>query len=256
MSNHFDPISVELSDVPIWMREAVAILRRRPILFLALSLSYFYFCLKLRMTGYLSFLAGLVMCQVFLVIFIELARTVDESQPVSLNRCYDALKNSVVTVVACGSLYVVMWLVAARLASMMVVDDAVAGSSAPPAIDMLQWLYPGTIGLFVVYIGVMITTMWFLLPITVFQQLGLVDSVKLAKRGEQRNFLVVAAASYIPFFIFFGIFMFSELALVLAVPGMPLMGIYLYVCYRHVYLGKRENSPARVAVVVAEPQIR
>ncbi|OED39477.1 hypothetical protein AB833_15340 [Chromatiales bacterium (ex Bugula neritina AB1)] len=252
MSNLLDPISVELADVPVWMREALAIFRRRPALFLVISVVYFFICLKLRMSGYLTFMAGLVLCQVFLVIFIALARTVDESLPVSLNRCYEGLKNSVATTVVCGCLYVVMWIVAARLASMMVADDGLVSSTAPPAIDALQWLYPGTIGLFVVYIGVMITTMWFLLPLTVFHELGPVESVKLAKRGEQKNFLVVAAASYLPFFVFFAIFMFSELALVLAVAGLPMMGIYLYVSYRHVYLGKRENAPERVTSVVAE----
>ena len=161
-------------------------------------------------------------------------------------RCYQALLNSVVTVLLLSLFYVLMWLVAAKVASFLIVDDLLGIDSGPPAIPYLQWLYPGTISLFVVYIGVMITTLWFLLPLTVFHKLSLLDAMRLAKRGEQKNFVVVVLASYLPFSAFFLLFMFSELALLVAVACLPLFGIYLYVSYRHVYLGRRDNAPAKV----------
>ena len=246
MNYSLEPGKVELADVRIWLRESVALLRRRYWLYLPFSVGFFLVAFKLQMFNYLTFFTGLILCQAFLAITIEIASASDNSRPVSVQRCYQALLNSVVTVLLLSVFYVLMWLVAAKVASFLIVDDLLGIDSGPPAISYLQWLYPGTISLFVVYIGVMITTIWFLLPLTVFHKLGLIDAMRLAKQGEQKNFAVIVLSSYLPFSAFFLLFMFSELALVVAVACLPLFGIYLYVSYRHVYLGKRENAPARV----------
>lgn len=255
MNNPIEPQRVEISDVRFWLSETFALFRRRAFLFLSLSVCFFIVCHKLVMTSYLTFLIGLILCQVCLVLSIELARTADESRPVSINRCYAALQNSVLTTVLFGMFFVLLWIVAAKVAAMFMFEEVLGEIASPPPISFLQWLYPGTVGIFVVYIGVMVTTMWFLLPLAVFHRLGFVDSLKLAKRGERINFPVVVVASYAPFFVFFALFVVSELALVIAIPCLPLFGIYLYVAYRHVYLGRRENSPARVKSTVAESQV-
>lgn len=252
MSNPIEPQRVEVSDVRFWLVESFALFRRRAALFLTLSVFFFVICYKLNMTSYVTFLVGLVLCQVCLVLSIELSRAVDESKPISLNRCYSALQNSVLTTVLFSLFFVLMWVVAAKVASIFMFDEVLDAAGGPAPISFLQWLYPGTVGLFVVYIGVMVTTMWFLLPLTVFHRLGFIDALKLAKHGERINFPVVVVASYLPFFVFFGLFIVSELALIVAIFCMPLFGIYLYVAYRHVYLGRRENSPALVSKVVAE----
>ncbi len=246
MTASLEPEKVVLSDVRIWLRESVALLRRKYWLYLPFSLGFFVAAFKLQMFSYITFFAGLILCQAVLAVTIEIASASDHSQPVSTQRCYQALLNSILTVVLLSVFYVLMWLVAAKVASFLVVDDLLGIDSGPPAISFLQWLYPGTISLFVVYIGVMITTLWFLLPLTVFHKLSLIDAMKLAKRGEQKNFVVIVVASYLPFSAFFVLFMFSELALAVAVACLPLFGIYLYVSYRHVYLGRRENAPVRV----------
>lgn len=252
MNNQIEPQRVEVSDVRFWLVESFALFRRRALLFLSLSLFFFFVCYKLNMTSYITFLVGLILCQVCLVLSIELARSVDESKSISLNRGYSALQNSVLTTVLFSLFFVLMWVVAAKVASLLMFDDVLSEAGGPPPISFLQWLYPGTVGLFVVYIGVMVTTMWFLLPLTVFHRLGFIDALKLAKQGERINFPVVVVASYLPFFIFFGLFIVSELALIVAILCMPLFGIYLYVAYRHVYLGRRDNSPALVKAVVVE----
>ncbi len=252
MSNQIEPQRVEVSDVRFWLAESFALFRRRALLFTAVSVVFFIVCHKLVMTSYITFLVGLILCQVCLVLSIIMARCVDESKPVSLTTCYSGLQNSVLATVLFSLFYVLMWVVAAKVASLFMFDEVIGEGGGPPPISFLQWLYPGTVGLFVVYIGVMVTTMWFLLPLTVFHQMGFIDALKLAKQGERINFPVVVVASYFPFFVFFGLFMVSELALVVAIFCMPLFGIYLYVAYRHVYLGRRENSPALVTKVVAE----
>jgi len=246
MKDSLEPGKVELADIRIWLRESMALLRRKYWLYLPFSLGFFLLAFKLQMFSYLMFFTGLILCQAVLAVTLEIASASDNSQPISLQRCYQALLNSVVTVLLLSVFYVLLWFVAAKVASFLIVDDFLGLESGPPAISFLQWLYPGTISLFVVYIGVMITTLWFLLPLTVFHKLSLIDAMKLAKRGEQLNFTVILVASYLPFSAFFLLFMFSELALVIAIVCLPLFGIYQYVSYRHVYLGRRENAPAKV----------
>lgn len=252
MNHQLEPQRVEISDIRNWLTESMAIFRRSPVLFLSLALIFFVVCYKLKLNSYLTFLIGLVLCQVCLVLTIEFARTLDESKPVSLNRCYTALQNSVLTIVLFALFYVLMWVVAVKLASLLMFEELFAEVAAPPSINFLQWLYPGTDALFVVYLGVMVTTMWFLLPLAAFYKLGFIELLRLARRGERLNTPVVIVASYTPFFIFFLLFVVSEVALLVAVPCMPLLGIYLYVAYRHVYLGRRDNLPAAVKEVVAE----
>ncbi len=255
MSHQLQPDQVEIRDVWDWAVQAVALYRRLPVLFTALSVIFFAVGHLLAMTSYLTFFVGLILCQVVLVIFIELARTVDESKNISFNRCYTALQNSVVATLLLALFYVLMWVIAAKIASMFMFESLLGESLEVAPISFLQWLYPGTVGLFVVYIGLMVTTMWFLLPVTVFNRLSFVESVKYAKQGERINFFVVVVASYVPFFAFFTLFIVSELALLVAIAGMPWFGIYLYVAYRHVYMGRKENAPEVVKVVVAENQV-
>lgn len=253
MSDPLEPLRVELPDILFWMKESTLLFRRRPIVFLAISLVFFFVCYKIRITGYLTFFLALLLCQISLVVCIVVARGADESRSLTLNIWYQSLLNSVLPVVLCSAFYVLLWVVAARLASMLMLDEVVSESSVPPPIEVLQWLYPGTISLFVIYIGIMVTTMWFLLPLCVFYKLGFIDSVMYAKQGERKNFPVIAAASYLPFMVFFVLFVFSELALVVAVVAMPLFAIYLYVSFRHVYMGRKESQPQKVAAVEAAP---
>ncbi len=227
------------------------VFRRRPVLFLVVSLVFYFACYKMRITGWISFFIALLMCQIALVVCIVIARGADESRSLSVNLWYQSLLNSIAPVVVLSGFYVLLWVVAAKVASLLLLDSVLSESDAPPAIEILQWLYPGTISFFVVYIGVMVTTMWFLLPITIFHKLGFIDAIKFAKQGERINFPVIAAASYLPFMTFFVLFVFSELALVVAVLALPLFAIYMYVSFRHVYMGRKESEPQTVEVIDA-----
>jgi len=156
--------------------------RRRPVVFLAVSLLFFFACYKMQITGYLTFFVALLMCQISIVVCIVIARCADESRKQTLNLWYQSLLNSIVVAVLLSAFYLLLWVIAAKVASMLMLDDIVSETSVPPPIAFLQWLYPGTISLFVVYIGVMVTTMWFLLPLSVFYKLGFVDAVLFAKQ--------------------------------------------------------------------------
>jgi len=227
--------------------------RRRPLAFMAVSLVFFYACYKMRISGLVTFFVALLMCQISVIVCIVIARAADESRKLTVNIWYQSLLNSILVTVLLSAFYVLLWLIAAKVASMLMLDEIVSETSVPPPISFLQWLYPGTISLFVVYIGVMVTTLWFLLPLSVFFKLGFVDAVLFAKQGERKNFPVIAAASYLPFMVFFVLFVFSELALVVAVVALPLFAIYMYVSFRHVYMGRKESQPQTVEAVDAVP---
>jgi len=246
-------MKVDFPDILVWMKESVLIFRRRPLVFMAISLAFFVVAYKIRISGYLTFFLALLLCQITLVACIVVARGADESKSLTINLWYQSFVNSVTTMVLCAVFYVLLWVVAAQVASMLMFDEVVTESSVPPPIEVLQWLYDGTISLFVAYIGIMVTTMWFLLPLTVFHRLGFVESVLFAKQGERKNFPVIAAASYLPFMVYFILFYFSELALVVAVVALPLFAIYLYVSFRHVYMGRKESMPEKVRAVEALP---
>ena len=246
-------MQVEFADILVWLKESGLIFRRRPVVFLVISVAFFVLCHKVRISGYLTFFIALILCQAAVVACIVVARGADESKTLTLNIWYQSLFNAVTTVVLCSAFYVLLWVIAARLASMLMLDEVVSESSVPPPIASLQWLYDGTISLFVIYIGVMVTTMWFLLPLSIFHKLGFIDSVMFAKQGERINFPVIAAASYLPFMVFFILFVFSELALVVAVAALPLFAIYMYVSFRHVYMGRKESQPEKVKSVEAVP---
>ena len=246
-------MKVDFPDILVWMKESVLIFRRRPLVFLAVSLVFFFVCYKIRITGWLTFFIALILCQITVVVCIVIARGTDESKPLTLNIWYQSLVNSVTTTALCAAFYVLLWVVASQVASMLMLDEVVSESSVPPPIAVLQWLYAGTISLFVTYIGIMVTTMWFLLPLIVFHRLGFIESVLFAKQGERKNFPVIAAASYLPFMVFFVLFYFSELALVVAIVALPLFAIYLYVSFRHVYMGRKESMPEKVKAVEAVP---
>ena len=149
MNNPLEPIRVEFPDILVWMKESMLLFRRRPILFLVISIVFFFVCYKVRITGFLTFFIALLLCQVSLVVSIVIARCADESRPLTLNIWYHSLLNTIVPVLICSAFYVLLWVLASRLASMLFLDELVSESSVPPPIDVLQWLYPGTISLFI-----------------------------------------------------------------------------------------------------------
>jgi len=207
----------------------------------------------MQIRGFVSFFVALLLCLFSIVVCIVIARGADESRSLSVNIWYQSLLNSFLTLFLFAAFFVLLWVVAAKVADMLMLDEVIPEETAPPPIQVLQWLYPGTVSLFVVYIGIMVTTMWFLLPLSAFHKLSLTDAVKFAKSGERMNFAVIAAASYLPFMAFFILFVFSELALVVAIIGLPMFSIYQYVSFRHVYMNRKESEPRRVKAVDAVP---
>jgi len=233
------------------MKETALLFRRKPIIFSLLSLAFFGLCYLLNIDSHITFFIALVMCKLSLVLGIVIARCADESRKISIKLCYASVINSVVPILILSAIYLLLWLIAALF--VLSFGDVIAEPTPPPPIAVLQWLNLGTFALIVVYMGIMISTMWFLIPLVIFYKLGFVDSVKFARYGERKNFMVIYAASYLPFMVFFVMYALSELSLVMAVAALPLFSIYLYVSFRHVYMGRKESEPVEAKAVDAVP---
>jgi len=221
-------------------------------MFALLSLGYFYLAHLLPKHSWLLFAVSLIICHAFLVVSIALARGADNSYPFAVRPCWRAIKNAIVVILVSCAVYAIVWYLAAVLASLLTVQVPHNDYSQSAGFALLSWLSAGTVSFFVVYCCVMVAGLWFLLPLAVFHKLGLLEAVKLAKYAERKNLLVIVTASYLPFSFFFVLFLLSELALAAAFLALPLTGIYLYVSYRHVFLGNRENAPAAISSVAQQ----
>lgn len=252
MTAPLDPTPVELADVRHWQREALGLLRRRAVAFALLSAVYFCAAHILQARSWLTFFTGLLACHASVAVSIVMARDADHSRPARLAECYRGLHRAIVVICVTSIAHAVVWFVAAYVASKVTIDIPMNDYTGSAGFRLLQWLSTGTMNFFVLYCCVMVSGLWFLLPLAVFHRLGLVDALKLARTAEQRNFLVVMTASYVPFLLFLLTFMLSEVALAIAFVAMPLFGAYLYVAYRHVFLGNRENEPARATLRVTQ----
>jgi len=246
-----EPHKAEFSDIFVWMKETVLLFRRKPIIFSLLSLAFFGLCYLLNINNFVILFIALVMCKLTLVLGIVIARCADESRRITIKLCYLSVTNSIVPLLVLSAIYMLLWLIATL--AVLSFGDSIAQPPSPQPIPVLQWLNVGTFALIVVYMGIMISTMWFLIPLVIFYKLGLVDSVKFARQGERKNFMVVYAASYLPFMVFFVMYALSDLSLVMAVAALPLFAIYLYVSFRHVYMGRKESDPVEVKVADALP---
>ncbi len=252
MSTPLDPIRVEVADVRYWQREAFGLLRRKALLFAVLSAVYFYAAHVLQARTWLTFFVGLLACHASVAVCIVIARDADNSRQPTIAECYKGLLSAIVVVSVTSVVHALVWFVAATVASFVTIDIPMNDYTHSAGYQLLQWLTTGTMNFFVFYCCLMVSALWFLLPLAVFHRLNLIEAVKLARTAERKNFLVVMTASYVPFVLFLVTFLISEVALAIAFAAMPMLGAYLYVAYRHVFLGKRENEPLRATLSVTQ----
>ena len=73
-------MQVEFADILVWLKESGLIFRRRPVVFLVISVAFFVLCHKVRISGYLTFFIALILCQAAVVACIVIARGAHESK--------------------------------------------------------------------------------------------------------------------------------------------------------------------------------
>jgi hypothetical protein len=243
MSNCLEPRQVSPKDIKIWFRETIGIFYRRPIFFLFWSLCFYstaYFTARLP---WVSLLFGLLLCQIFFSINIIFAKSVDESRVVTFSECIENLKTYIFYLMLLSVLYFVIYIVSALLTIYFHFSMPSVDYSKNETYLLLKGLEPGTIRFYVLYLGIVVSSFWFLNPLIILNHLGLAEAIKLAKKADSKNEWTIFLASYVPLICFVILSLISEISLAVGFALYPLFSIYQYVSYRHVFFGKKENMP-------------
>jgi hypothetical protein len=129
------------------------------------------------------------------------------------------------------------------VAALLLPQQPAGQAASPPLAAALRWIGPGEVAFMILFMGVIVTSGWFVAPLLALHELGTGDARALAKRAFNRNDIVILVASNLPFFAILALAALSELSLLLSLGIVPLFSIYQYVTYRHVFLGRKQNQP-------------
>jgi len=252
MSGCLEPRRVSLRDIPHWARESWQLLWRRPLGFLAASFVYHGLALTSQSIPWLALLLSVLLCYMLLLVVIAGAEAADLHKPLGPARIYAMLRRAIVSLSLLTALYLCIFIVAAVITALLLPGAPAGEAPAQEQLAVLLWIEPGELSFMILYMGIIVTSMWFLAPLLALHELGLRDARALAKRAFDKNDLVVLVASNVPFFSILGCALITEVSVALSPLLVPLIAIYQYVAYRHVFLGRRQNAPQPVKAAVGE----
>ena len=253
MSGIFEPRRISLRDVPVWARESWHLLWRRPLLFLATSLVFHVVAWSVSDVAYVSALIVILLGYLSLLVLINFAAAADHTRAVKYLPTYRMVRRVIPGLLLLTVIYILIYVAVAILALLIEFEAPAVNYYERELYLTFRWVWPGKFALTILYIGIMVTSMWFLPPLLALHELGLGDARKLARRAYRINDWIVFLAAYVPFVVLILLSLVTELSYLLNLLFVPLFALYLYVSYRHVFLGKRENSPvpAKTAAVPA-----
>lgn len=243
MSGLLEPRRVRPGDILVWIRESWSLLWRRPILFFTTSAVFHLLAYSVSRTSYVSTLLVILVGYMSLLVLISFANASDHSRPVNVMPNYRMIKRVILSLLLLTIIYILIYLAMAILTLLIEFEAPAIDYSARELYTAFKWVWPGKFSFTILYIGIVMTSMWFLPPLLALHELDIGDARKLARRAQQKNEWVVFLASYIPFVLMIVLTFVTELSYLLNLLFVPLFALYLYIAYRHVFLGKRENSP-------------
>lgn len=216
---------------------------RRPVIYILFSLSFYAVAYYAEKLPFLALLFGIILCQIFLSLCIIITKSVDECTKIKVSECFNNIKTYIFYLTFLSVLYFLIFIALAVITVLSKFDVPTIDYSKNELYILLRWLRAGALEFYILYMAILVTSLWFLNPLLIINKLNLRDSIKLAKFAEDMNGLVVFIASYVPFIVYLLLLMTTEIYLVIAFVLFPLFGIFQYVSYRHIFLGKKENSP-------------
>lgn len=243
MANLLEPNQVSVRDIPVWIHQSWNLLWRRPFLFFVSSIIYHFVALSTRTVGNFSLLLAILVCYITLLVLISFAESTDHCKKVQILPTYKMVQKVILCLLLLTVVYICIYVVSAIIYSMLPIDIPATGYSGKEVFDVVKWFWPGLFPFMILYMGIVVTSMWFLPPLLSLHELEISDARSLAKRAVQKNEWVIFVASYIPFLFIVALTLLTVASFVLSLVFVPLFAIYLYVSYRHVFLGKKENSP-------------
>ena len=251
MSGLLEPRRVSIRDIPVWLRESWQLLWRRPLLFVATSVICHLAAYSASSIPWVSALFVILVGYVGLLVLIHFAESADHTRPIGLLPAYRMIRRAILGLLLLTVIYILIYVAVALLTLLIDFKTPAVDYSERDLYRAFRWVWPGKFALTLLYIGIIMTSMWFLPPLLALHELGFRDARKLAWRGYWMNDWVIFVAAYLPFVMLILLTLVTELSYLLNLLFLPLLAIYLYVAYRHVFLGKRENSPVPVAARTA-----
>lgn len=247
MSETFEPRKVSVRDIRIWLKESMELFRRKWPVFIGFTLSYFAITYVTQDLPWISLPFGLLICQIFLSLMISTANAADESRQLKWSDYIDNLKNLLVYLIVLSFLFLIIFFLSLILSIIIMnsFDFNIPHNdySGTQIFLLFNWLMPGLLHFMILYVCIIVTSLWFLNPLVALNNsMRLGDSIRLAKRAQRLNDWVLFIASYPPFILLYLLFLTTEWSIVISFLLYPLFSIFQYVSYRHVFLGKRENS--------------
>lgn len=250
MSQPFEPDKAEWSDIPGWVTEARDLVRRRWILFSVITCLHILVSVLTRDMGYLTLTLGVVITQCFLVVLIEAAKASDDSTRLPIKACLDQLQRLALNFVVLAIVCTLMALAALMVGSLLAPKVPAVDYSESSVYLAIQWLTPGVARFFFIYAVVTIWGMWFLYPLLTFTELSLREAAVLAKVADRRSDYVFLVISFVPLFVFVLLLLITEIALVAGTLFLPFYAALQYVSFRHIFMRRKSNSPAKVLSAV------
>jgi hypothetical protein len=252
MSDCLEPRRVSVRDIPHWARESWQLLWRRPLGFIAASLVYHGLALSSHSIPWLALLLSILLCYMLLLAVIVGAEAADNHRALGAARIYAMLRRVVVSLSLLSAFYLCIFVVAAVLTALLLPQAADGEQAARQQLAVLRWIEPGELSFMILFMGTIVTSTWFLAPLLALHDLGLRDARVLARKAFDKNDIVVLVATNVPFFGILGCALISEVSVALSLLLVPLIAIFQYVSYRHVFLGRRENAPVPAKAAVGE----
>jgi len=265
------PHRIEASDIVVWFKESIYLLFRRPLAVISVIILFLMvnaFALKALTSLYgsvnnvvllLFFLLFYVCAIYFLLIdLVTVAQYADHSYIIGpLERLYNVLyyqkvffRMALITFVT-GSLILLISLSLVAGADIQEGSDKLLLTMVSVEPRPLEFLLEMTANLLYFFLlAIFFLRVFFNVPLLVFHEIDYAQAKRLSHNALVINLKPLSLALIIWIVLLY----FSMLALpALVILLLPLLGIFLYVGYRHIFLGKRKNEIAKERVRSARP---
>ena len=250
MSDTLEPRQVSVRDIPGWGWESWNLLWRRPLLFLCASAVYHVLAFSARAIPHVPLLFAILLCYIFLVMMIGFSEAADHSRQIRLLPTYIMLRKVILLLILLTGIYASIYVVSAIVGTLLPLSVPAVDYTSRALFPLVKWTWPGEAAFIILFMGILITSMWFLSPLLALHELGIRDARALAKRAEDKNVVVILVGCNLPFLLIVALVLITEASLLLSPLFIPLFAIYQYVSYRHVFLGRKKSNPVPVKASV------
>jgi len=257
-----EPKKVDSKEIPLWFKESFSLILRRSALFIGSILAFFAilflairaFATLAEQTPPLLLLPIFLLCAAFILhIFFSdlllLAFSSDNSRKINISDRMRSLiaeqKHFLKMTFMAFLVGAAFWLISLTmnsdrdlLSACIAVVDRMLFEKEMPLFFMLKLL--ATMLYFMLLAMFLLRTI-FCIPLMLFHELPYAEASALSHRAIIINFHTMCTA-----LILWALLLLGTIALanVFALLLFPLLPVFIFVCYRHIFLGQTENSPA------------